>query len=132
MMGHFGVQRTIDRLKKDYWWRGMGDTVIEVIKACLPCARVKAGFSEPGKELQPLPVRGLGYRWGVHFARPLETTVVRCRMRYIRVPRNYPGKPIYMILSRVDRDTYLTMRCALSHIDKVAVITREYLISTMS
>ena len=73
-MGHFGVQRTVDRLKKDYWWRGMGDIVVEIIKACLPCARVKAGFSEPGKELQPLPVRGLGYRWGVDFAGLLEET----------------------------------------------------------
>ena len=27
-MGHFGVQRTVDRLKKDYWWREMGDTVV--------------------------------------------------------------------------------------------------------
>ena len=59
-MGYFGVQRTIDQLKKDYWWRGMGDLVVEVIKACLPCARVKAGFVESGRELQPLLVRGLG------------------------------------------------------------------------
>ena len=42
-MGHFGVQRVIDRLRKNYHWRGMGDTVVNVVKACLPCARVKAG-----------------------------------------------------------------------------------------
>ena len=52
----------------------MGDTVVEIIKACLPCARVKARFAESGKELQPLLVRGLGYRWGVDFAGPLEVT----------------------------------------------------------
>ena len=50
---------------------------MEVIKSCLPCARVKAGFQKSGKELQPLPVRGLGYRWGVDFAGPLETTSAR-------------------------------------------------------
>ena len=61
----------MDRLQKNYWWRGMGDAVVAVIKACLSCARVKAGFRESGKELQPLPVRGLGYRWGVDFAGPL-------------------------------------------------------------
>ena len=38
------------------------------------CARVKAGFKEAGKEVQPLPIRGLGYRWGVDFAGPLQRT----------------------------------------------------------
>ena len=28
----------------------------------------KAGFRESWKELHPLPIRGLGYRWGVDFA----------------------------------------------------------------
>ena len=52
----------------------MGDTVVRIVKACLSCARVKAGFKESGKELQPLPIRGMGYRWGVDFASPLATT----------------------------------------------------------
>ena len=73
-MGHFGVQRVLDRLQKNYWWRGMGDTVVAITRSCLPCARVKAGFRESGKELQPLPIRGLGYRWGVDFAGPLHVT----------------------------------------------------------
>ena len=74
-MGHKdGVQRVLDRLQKKNWWRGMGDTVVDTIKVCLSCARVKAGFRESRKELQPLPVRGLGYRWGVDFAGPLTKT----------------------------------------------------------
>ena len=51
----------------------MGDTVVAVIQAWLPCAQVKIGFRESGKELQPLPIRGLGYRWGVDFARPISS-----------------------------------------------------------
>ena len=73
-MGYFGVQRVLDRLQKNYWWRGMGDTVVRIVKACLSCARVKAGFRESGKELQPLIIRGLGYRLGVDFAGPLALT----------------------------------------------------------
>ena len=74
-MGLFGVQRVIDRLQKNnYYWRGLGDTVVAVVQACLPCARVKAGFRESGKELHPLPIRGLGCRWGVDFARALLET----------------------------------------------------------
>ena len=41
-MGHFGVQRVLDRLQKNYWWRNMGDPVVRVIQACHACARVKA------------------------------------------------------------------------------------------
>ena len=73
-MGHYGVQRVLDRLQQNYWWRGMGDAVVRVIKSCLSCARVKARFRESGKELQPLPIRGMGYRWGVDFAGPLAKT----------------------------------------------------------
>ena len=46
VMGHFGVQRVLNRLQKNYWWRGMGDTVVATVQACLPCAQVKAGFRE--------------------------------------------------------------------------------------
>ena len=52
----------------------MGDMVASVIKACHPGARVKAGFRESGKELQPLSIQGLGYQWGVDFAGPLPRT----------------------------------------------------------
>ena len=55
-MGHFGVQRVLDRLWKNYWWRNMGDLVVRVIQACHACARVKAGFRESGKVLGPLPL----------------------------------------------------------------------------
>ena len=37
-MGHYGVQRVLDRLQQNYWWRGMGDAVVRIIKACLSCA----------------------------------------------------------------------------------------------
>ena len=42
-LGHFGVQRVLGRLQKKFWWRGIGDTVVAVVKAFLPCARVEAG-----------------------------------------------------------------------------------------
>lgn len=51
----------------------MGDAVVEVVKSCLPCARVKARFRESEKEPQPLSLRGLVYNRGVDFAEPLET-----------------------------------------------------------
>ena len=74
-MPYFGVQRVLDRLKKN-WWHGKDETVVAMVKACLSCARVKASFRELGKDLQPLLIRGLGYQWGVDFVGPLEKTTV--------------------------------------------------------
>ena len=82
-MGHFGVQRVVDRLQENYWWRGMGDAVVDTIRSCLPCARVNGGFRGSGKELQPLSVRGLGYGWGVDFVGPLTKT--RARNKWVLV-----------------------------------------------
>ena len=45
----------------------MKDAVMAVVKACLPCAKVKAGLPESGKELQPLLVQRLGHGRGVDF-----------------------------------------------------------------
>ena len=52
----------------------MDDTVKEFVRACVPCARTKAGFRVSGKELQQLPLRGVMFRWGIDFAGPLPTT----------------------------------------------------------
>lgn len=40
----------------------------------MACARTKADFRELGKELQPLALQGLMFRWGIDFAGPLPTT----------------------------------------------------------
>ena len=63
----------------------MGNTVVGVVKACLSCACVKAGFEESGKELQSLLIKGLGCRWGVDFARPLEKTTAKNQWVMVRI-----------------------------------------------
>ena len=73
-IGHFGIHRMLDRLKRNYWWKGMEDTVKDVLKACMPCARTKAGFRVSGTELQPLKMQGIMFRWGIDFAGPLLVT----------------------------------------------------------
>ena len=67
-IGHFGIHRMLDRLKRNYWWKGMEDTVKDVLKACVPCARTKAGFRVSGTDLQPLKMQGIMFRWGIDFA----------------------------------------------------------------
>lgn len=45
-MGHYGLRRVVDILEKTYWWGDLGEQVAKVVKACLPCSRVKAQFQE--------------------------------------------------------------------------------------
>ena len=41
-IGHFGIHRMLDRLKRNYWWKGMEDTVKAVLVACVQ--ELKRGF----------------------------------------------------------------------------------------
>lgn len=45
----------------------MDKTVIQVIRACMPCARTKARFRVSVKELQHLGFLGTMFRWGIDF-----------------------------------------------------------------
>ena len=73
-MGHFGVNRVTKLLQKNYGWNKMEAYMKGVIGRCSSCVRSKATFRAPRNELQPLPIRGLGCRWGVDFASPFPTT----------------------------------------------------------
>ena len=51
----------------------MGDTIQNGGEG-LPLMRTREGWL-PGKELQPLPIRRLGYRWGGDFAKNINATI---------------------------------------------------------
>ncbi len=73
-LGHFGERRTLHLLASSYWWSGMRETVQQVIRACRHCDRARQAFNATTPELQPLPVMGLMYRWGVDLYGPLPRT----------------------------------------------------------
>ncbi|KOB65909.1 Retrovirus-related Pol polyprotein from transposon 17.6 [Operophtera brumata] len=50
--GHFGVERTLDRLKTTYYWPGMRHTIIAYLKKCIDCQRYKADNRKPAGLLQ--------------------------------------------------------------------------------
>ena len=58
-MGHFGVQRVLDRLQKNFWWRNMGDLVVRVIQACHACEG-QSWIPGIGKGAAAAPSEGLG------------------------------------------------------------------------
>ena len=45
MSGHFGRDRTLDLLKRKWYWRGMAKDVEEYVQSCDKCQKVKSGRS---------------------------------------------------------------------------------------
>ena len=88
----------------------MGEVVKSVIQRCVPCVRVQAGFKDPQVELQPLPIRGIGYRWGVDFAGPLPTT--KRRNKYVLVMIEHFTKWVEL-LALPNKTSDLTARALL-------------------
>ncbi|GIL83832.1 hypothetical protein Vretifemale_12544, partial [Volvox reticuliferus] len=72
--GHFGVRRTTGLILTSYWWRGMSEDVAAVVRHCSACDRVSASFNSRAPELNPLPISGLFYRWGVDLCGPFDRT----------------------------------------------------------
>ncbi|GBG90971.1 hypothetical protein CBR_g51575 [Chara braunii] len=54
--GHFGVNRTIARLRERFWWSGLLGDVTRYCESCEVCRRCKSRNHHPYGELRPLPV----------------------------------------------------------------------------
>jgi hypothetical protein len=54
--GHFGCARTLELVKRNYWWPGLGSFVKLYVRSCDVCARAKASRQKPAGLLQPLSV----------------------------------------------------------------------------
>ena len=72
--GHWGVRRTAHLLLANYWWQGVMRDVTLYVRNCDLCGRANAVFNSESPTLQPLPICGLFYRWGVDLAGPLKLT----------------------------------------------------------
>jgi hypothetical protein len=59
--GHFGIIRTIKKLKEVYFWPNMRKDVERFIKSCESCQKVKASKQKKVGPLQPLQIPGR--RW---------------------------------------------------------------------
>jgi transposase InsO family protein len=54
--GHFGIEKTMEKLSRSYFWPGMRKSIQHYIKNCDSCQRVKARHDLPGGLLQPLQI----------------------------------------------------------------------------
>jgi len=54
--GHQGVDRTLEKLRRYYWWPNMKKDVINYVHSCEVCGRNKIRRHKPYGKLQPLPI----------------------------------------------------------------------------
>jgi len=73
-LGHFGVRRTTALLATAHWWYGMRGDVRTVVSECKVCDQANSTAVPHPSTMQPLPIKGLGYRWHVDLAGPLPAT----------------------------------------------------------
>ena len=53
-----------------HWWVGLWNDVRDVVQACVACDQTKVAFSSVQPTLQPLPIKGLMYRWSIDLCGP--------------------------------------------------------------
>ncbi|KAL4009484.1 hypothetical protein ACER0C_003336 [Sarotherodon galilaeus] len=58
LSGHPGPDRTLQLLRRAFWWPSMTRDVREFVSACDTCARAKSSTQPPAGDLCPLPVPG--------------------------------------------------------------------------
>ncbi|HVX00352.1 MAG TPA: DDE-type integrase/transposase/recombinase, partial [Candidatus Babeliaceae bacterium] len=73
--GHLGIEKTLARLGKIFWWPGMRQEVQEYINSCVACQSNKASNRSPAGLLHSLPIPA--YNWeqvSMDFVGPLPAT----------------------------------------------------------
>jgi hypothetical protein len=95
LSGHVGVMKTRSLLTPHYW---LSADVARVVSGCSECDRVRAAFNAKHPTLQPLPVKGLFYRWGLNFAGPLPE--YSGGNRYVLVMVEHFSKTVILVPTR--------------------------------
>lgn len=54
--GHFGIRKTLELIKRDYFWPKMRQFVKNYVKSCVTCQRNKIERQKPIGLLKPLPI----------------------------------------------------------------------------
>ncbi|KAJ0482832.1 putative nucleotidyltransferase, Ribonuclease H [Helianthus annuus] len=54
--GHFGLHKTLAKIRSNFWWEGLKTSVKKHIRECQTCQRFKSDNMKPAGLLQPLPI----------------------------------------------------------------------------
>ncbi|KAL0901247.1 hypothetical protein ABMA27_006539 [Loxostege sticticalis] len=53
--GHFSFEKTLEKMRRDYWFPGMARFVRKYVRACIPCAYAKEPAGKKQGLLHPIP-----------------------------------------------------------------------------
>ena len=56
IVGHVGINQTVDLIKQKYWWRGIWSDVAAYIQSCPVCQLTKSDNRKKANEMQPIPL----------------------------------------------------------------------------
>ena len=56
VVGHYGAQKTVDYVRRWYWWPKMWETTFKFCDTCTTCQRNKSDYTKPSGKLHPLPI----------------------------------------------------------------------------
>ncbi|MGI4793839.1 MAG: RNase H-like domain-containing protein, partial [Janthinobacterium lividum] len=74
-VGHFGRDRTLERLQRHCVWDGMSKEVADYCRGCAVCAVTKTASTAPAGQLVPLPIPERAWdSVGIDFTGPLPVT----------------------------------------------------------
>lgn len=113
--GHFGVEKTIARVQREYWWPTIRKDVTKYVRSCPTCQRNKVSQQAPAGLLQPLPVPD--GRWtdvAMDFVGPLPETSRRNNAIVVFVDRM--TKRAHFAPTRTDASALDTARLFLHHV----------------
>ena len=54
--GHVGINRTMDLIKRNYWWHGIRGDVVAYVQSCPVCQRMKSDNRKKASKMQPIPL----------------------------------------------------------------------------
>jgi hypothetical protein len=73
--GHLGYQKTVDSVRRQFWWQGITEDVKDYVFSCQKCQEMKTRHQQTGGLLQPLPIpRGKWQDVSVDFIMELPKT----------------------------------------------------------
>ena len=52
--GHFGIEKTLEKLKRYWYWIGMNQDVEDYVKSCTVCQKIKHSTQKPAGHLKPI------------------------------------------------------------------------------
>lgn len=115
LAGHFGTEKTIARVQRQYWWPTVRRDVTKYVRSCLACQRNKPSQQAQAGLLQPLPVPD--GRWSevsMDFIGPLPETPRRNNAILVFVDRF--TKRAHFAATRTDASALDTARLFLHNV----------------